>query len=319
MLLPVSLVLTIVLAASFPQPGRFLESLSLGGWQLRHAAILIVFLLSGLRLAWSDLGLSRGCLVFLCCGVAINLGLGPLLAVGIVESFSLPEGMRLGMLVVGCVPTTLSSGVVIVRNAGGNVAWALLLTVLLTAGGTLLMPFLLALCLGAATELEMDLAKLLLMLATLVLAPLFSGMLWRHYRGEPRLPLKDHLPSFCVIIIVWLTVSVEAERVRSMGGGLTPASLLLQGSAALGFHALLLAAAWGTSRLLRWDWRTAIALQVIASQKTLPLAVTALVALSASGVPDAVIGAATIYCVLSNMLIIVGDSIYAQRYVLGRS
>ena len=71
---------------------------------------------------------------------------------------------QLGLSLFCCMPTTLTSGVALTAQARGNVALALLLTVLTNTLGILTVPFVLAYLLASLGQVELSATALLIKL-----------------------------------------------------------------------------------------------------------------------------------------------------------
>jgi sodium/bile acid cotransporter 7 len=306
--LPLGLLLAVMLGVTVPGPGSLANSWTLAGWRLSHLAIVIIFILSGWNLAVREIRPGRELVGALLAALLVNLVGGPLIAALLLQFIPNGNGLALGLAVIACVPTTISSGIVITRMAGGNFAWALVMTMLLTLVGTLLLPFTLPLFLATTARLELDSLSLLATLSAIVIAPLSAGILLRRTGLRLPNPVTDYLPTSCVLVVVWTAVSQYAGAVRSMD----LLQLLLYTTTAAAFHGLLLGLSWIAGRVLGLPWRDRLALLVVAAQKTLPLAVTALIAVERIHPNPGAVAVATVFCVLHQQIQIVFDAGLAQ-------
>ncbi|MCP4692698.1 MAG: bile acid:sodium symporter, partial [Desulfobacterales bacterium] len=218
-----------------------------GKWLKAHhgpdAVIVLIFFFSGLLL---DAGQIRA---------GLKDVTGTLLALVVIFIFSpviasllgcLPmnTGMKIGLFLVAVMPTTLSSGVVMTGASGGNMAHALLITILANIIAVFSIPFSLSLLLsmdGGGGALAIDKAAIMIKLGCLVLTPLFLGIIGKH--PVKRLGLKigsrlNLVNQCCILSIVWMALSHTREAIIQ-GGGLVGAVLAL----AFVFHGLLLASA----------------------------------------------------------------------------
>ena len=305
--LPVGLVLAMVAGLTLPQVGLVLDRLSVGGWTLKDVGLFVVFLITGLGLSLADFKPTCPLVKTLSAALAINLLLGPLTALALVLALPFPRGAEIGFLAMSCVPTTLSSATVIVRNVGGNTSWSVLITLALTIAGTVLLPLTLSLVVGAGGGVELDLAALMLSLTALVAVPLAIGMTVRGHVPKTRPKWFNFAPSVCIILVVFLSVCRNVEALW----GLRPLQVASYVGLGVVAHGILLLAAGFASRVLHADGPGRIALVLTASQKTLPLALTALVALKPSLGGDGEFGLAVVVCVLYHLQQILMDSAIA--------
>ncbi|MCC5874675.1 MAG: bile acid:sodium symporter [Candidatus Sumerlaeia bacterium] len=312
--LPGGLLLAILIGLIYPTPGDGAAGLSLGPMGLQQFLIILVFLISGFKIKRGDFQLGGKFPMVLAAALVINLLLGPALAVALTRFVATSEGFFLGLIVMSCVPTTLSSCVIIVRTVNGNVAWALILMVALTFVGIMVLPFTLAIALGVAADIHVPIGALLLQIFLLLLLPLFIGMGIQRTGLKLNHPIVDYLPPTSIILIVWMAVSGNADALSNLGA-LDIATFSLSG---LAVHGGLLLASWAVSRMLVLNTQDAIALIIVASQKTLPIAITVLIAFPASVLANGILGIATVVCVVFHFTQIVFDSILVQLFPKGR-
>lgn len=76
-------------------------------------------------------------------GIISTLALAPLAAIPVLalSAAELPRALAVGLAVMCCVPTTLSTGVVLTGSVGGNVAVALALVLLTNIAGVFTIPY----------------------------------------------------------------------------------------------------------------------------------------------------------------------------------
>ena len=109
---------------------------------------------------------------------AINMALLPVVAWA--AGFVLSPEMRIGLIVAATVPSTLASGAVWTRRAGGNDAVAMLVTVITNLFCFAITPMWLALLLGHSQQL--DFKAMVVKLALLVVLPMTIAQLLRQRR-----------------------------------------------------------------------------------------------------------------------------------------
>lgn len=148
-----------------------------GLWLKKHYgpefSIIVIFLLSGIALDMRQVrqGFAD------CSGTAASLVIifvaGPLIALAF-SILPLPTGVVIGMILVGVMPSTLSSGVVMTGAAGGNMAHALLITILANSLAVVTIPFTLTLFhtfTGDSQAVEIKQLPIMIKIGTLVLSP----------------------------------------------------------------------------------------------------------------------------------------------------
>ncbi len=131
--LPLGLFIGVILGYLYSKPGEFLSDLDSGfyGMGISSLDIFLIFLISGLKLKTDDVKkalTSFGPLVY---GVFSILLITPCVSFGLVRldgELSVPE-FAFGIAVFSLMPTTLSSGVILTRDANGTVPISLMLTV----------------------------------------------------------------------------------------------------------------------------------------------------------------------------------------------
>ncbi|WP_260291529.1 bile acid:sodium symporter [Sedimenticola hydrogenitrophicus] len=297
--LPVGLLLAFLTAWLAPAPGMALQAMGMIPWM-----VVTIFLINGYQTVLSQMPLSGKLWSTALIAILINLLISPFLGLATATLLALPAGAALGLIVTATVPATLSSGIVMTQLAEGDRFKALFLTILLNLLGVFTIPFLLPVVLENVGDLTLSPWPLLQQLLIIVLIPFVTGMLGRRIiQLPPRHWLIRYLPSSCVVLTVWMSVSASSDTLREI-------SLSLIGSmiaAALLLHGALLLLCLGSRRINRPERAEWIALLFTASQKTLPVAVGVLVALNQS------VGVALVACILFHFLQLFVDSMLAAR------
>jgi solute carrier family 10 (sodium/bile acid cotransporter), member 7 len=246
----------------------------MGKWFKAHngadAVICTIFLCSGLILKREEIraGLRdiRGAVIAL----VIIFAIAPLVAF-IIGSLPLDPAVRVGLFLVSVMPTTMSSGVVMTGAAGGNIAHALLITVLANSMSIVTIPFSLALLLQTAESVPFDKVQMMIQMALLVLLPLLLGLFLRPKKGTLLTSLQRGIPVLnqCLILaIVWMGVSDARATVLSSG-----AQVFIILVIAFVFHAILLGAGFLAIRLFHIPRGRMESVLFMGGQKTLPLSV----------------------------------------------
>jgi sodium/bile acid cotransporter 7 len=241
-----------------------------------------VFVLTGLALRLEDVRAAFSAKRAALFGLLSTLVLSPALAIPLMRYAPLyapalaPEFLA-GLALVCCVPTTLTTGVILTAQAGGNAALTLLLVIITNVLGVFTIPYALSAVFGSAAGLALDPAPMLAGLAKTILAPLLAGIalrcariasrffsamrLWMRvsdayraaFSSRPRrsalVPglggLVDRtrgasrlLQQACLVATPWMTISSSAARLLSV----SPTSLATAAAAAAALHVALLTA-----------------------------------------------------------------------------
>lgn len=188
-------------------------TVNLGLWLKAHygpdIVIVLIFFLSGLALDTSQVrsGFAdyRGTLIAL----ALIFIAAPITAL-VVAQLPLETGILIGLLLVSAMPTTLSSGVVMTGSAGGNMAHALLVTIIANTLAVFTIPltlgFLLSLS-GESRTIMIDQLPIMLKITKLVLLPLMVGLLVRNNAKDvvkPFLPYTSLFNQIGILSVVWM-------------------------------------------------------------------------------------------------------------------
>jgi len=181
-----------------------------------------VFALTGLSLRLDDvrtaLNSKRAALYGLLSCLGLSALLAPLVLTDLPQLLSQLPGLPAlhdeffaGLALLCCVPTTLSTGVILARQANANDALVLLIMLLTNVIGVLTLPFALAHVFGTAAGTALEPLVMLEGLAWTVLAPLLAGVVARLVPGVPG--LVDRLRAYirllqqaCLIATPWMTV-----------------------------------------------------------------------------------------------------------------
>ena len=245
-----------------------------GKWFKSHggadAVIGTIFFCSGLILQREEIraGLRdiRGAVIAL-----VIIFIAAPLAAFIMGLLPLDPAVKVGLFLVSVMPTTMSSGVVMTGASGGNIAHALLITVVANGLSMVTIPFSLALLLQTVESVPIDKVRMMIQMALLVLLPLLLGLFLRPKKGAFRTSLQKGIPVLnqCLILcIVWMALS-DAKATVLSGGAQVLIILVL----AVFFHAILLAAGFLAIRLFHIPRGRLESILFMGGQKTLPLSV----------------------------------------------
>jgi solute carrier family 10 (sodium/bile acid cotransporter), member 7 len=217
-------------------------------------------------------------------------------------------GARIGLFLVAVMPTTMTSGVVMTGAAGGNMAHALLITVLANGVSVLTIPLSLGVLLGIGGEggaAAIEKGRMMIQIALIVLVPLLIGIVLRPRRSGLAGLLQRGVPVFnqsMILAIVWMALSGAKGAVLS-GGARTLQVVVL----AFLFHAVLVIIAWVLVKLLRVGPGRRESVIFMGGQKTLPLSVL----LQATLFPG--YGLALAFCVIHHFVHLMMDSYLIHR------
>ena len=319
--LPLWLGTLIVFGYLVPAPAR---ALSDSHNTLQNACVVAIFLMSGLKLKTADVKKALRCWVGTGYAALAVLVITPLLALALLRvDFGGPRELAVGLALFACMPTTLSSGVILVGEALGNVALALLVTVVTNLLGIVTVPFAILLVFSTgdnsddadgAAPLELDAGKLLVKLVLVILIPLCAGKALRHASARARAFTAAHrigmklASSFFLGIIPWMKVSANTEQI----GRLSARDLGAVALGGVGMHCCYLAfngaVVWFLLPLGLKERKAAV---ITSSQKTLPVAMTVLLSLPASFGDQGLIA---IPIVVAHLMQIIMDAVLAARW-----
>jgi len=277
----------------------------IGKWCKAHRGadivIVLIFLGSGLLLQKEEIrngvGDVRGTVI----AVAIIFAASPVIA-RLLALAPLDREVQAGLFLVAVMPTTLSSGVVMTGAAGGNIAHALLVSLLTNGLAVFVTPFALALLLnvgGDSTAPLIDKGALAAQIGFLVLAPLFLGLALRPGLRRFEGSLRRAVPVFnsCLVLaVIWMALSEARQTV--LGGG---HQAMLVVALSFVFHALLLSAAFGASALFGLGPGRREGIVFVGGQKTLPLSILLQIKLF----PD--YGMTLVFCVVHHFVHLIMD------------
>lgn len=254
-----------------------------GQWVQRNngpsMTIFLIFLLSGLILRTHDIRTGATDVTGLVIALVIGFVAAPALAL-LLGFAPLPAGVIIGLFLVAVMPSTLSSGVVMTGAAGGNMAHALLITIVANSLAVVTIPISLSMLLrfaGNTQEITIDNAAIMFKIGALVLLPLAGG-----------LALKSCNPELCdrgrqsiqtatqvlILAIVWMGLSQTREAIITS----VPTMGLVMVLTAV-FHGCVLGVAIGFSRWFKLPKGRRESVIFMGSQKTLPLSIVLQVSL----------------------------------------
>ena len=230
-------------------------------------------------------------------GLVSQYGFMPLIAFTLALTLPVSEPVKIGLLIMGCMPGGTTSNI-FTYFSKGNLALSVLMTVNSTVFGVILIPLLLVLY---ATGLNVDIpAENIIVTLFLLLVPVAIGMALRRWNANVGALVELGGSALGIIFIVFLLVSWVPRNWGFLLG--TPASVFFA-AIALGLFGFL--CGYLLSRLLRLHPRDARTVGLETGIQNGPLAV-ALVVLTFAGTQQQEILAIP---VLYSLFIVISSSV----------
>lgn len=296
--LPVGMILAAALSWLFPQLGIRLESIC-------GTAVFIVaiFVICGWQTNFGECKFDRKLLkVFIFSGL-FAMAAVPWCGIALSRLAGLDAMTAAGLTVILAMPPTLSSGIVMATNAGGNGLAAMLFTVVYNLAGVFTLPWMLAWCLSGSGEIDTNPWKMFTKLMLLVILPFFAGYLGKHFSGKKLPKWSGYIPSTCVILLALSFFSLAHDQLQKFPLKM----LLLVAIIACLLRLVLLAGLWYGGMLLKADRGLRIAMIFTAGSKTLTISMATLAILGIGG------GPAMISCILFYFIQVFIDAVLSGK------
>ncbi len=266
----VALLLMIVLAYLWPQVGLKDGPLRLG--IITDVGVSVIFLFYGLRLSPAKLkaGLSNWRL-----HVLVQLSTFVLFPVLILVLMKLVNADATDLLWVGifylaALPSTVSSSVVMVSIAGGNMPAAIFNASISSLLGVFITPLWMGVLLAGSESTGINMQDVMLKLVMQVLAPVIVGVLLHGRFGALAEKYKAKIRLFDQSIILLIVYSSFCESyARDLFGGLNMWHLIGLGTGMLALFFLVYSLITGISRLLNLNPEDEITAVFCGSKKSL--------------------------------------------------
>lgn len=282
-----------------------------GRWlKLHHgpdAVIVLIFFFSGMVLNARQIRDGLMDIKGILTALVIIFIASPILAM-LLGRVPVETGIAIGIFLVAVMPTTLSSGVVMTGAAGGNMAHALVITILANGLAVFTIPVILSFLLtliGGATVVTINKLTIMIKIGALVLLPLGVGLLIKLYATSLVERFTSTLQIFnqCLVLgIVWMATSLARDTIITSDGRIGIILLLV-----FFFHGTLLAVAGILIAFLKINKGKRESVVFMGCQKTLPLSVV----LQVSLFPQ--YGLALVVCVLHHIVHLLMDG-----YLVGK-
>ncbi|XP_047327514.1 probable sodium/metabolite cotransporter BASS4, chloroplastic [Impatiens glandulifera] len=276
--LPLALISGVTLGLANPTLGCIADS-----YGLSKFGPFGIFIISGLTLRSKEIGEAMEAWPAAIFGLGSILILTPIFSRLVLMLRLQPQEFVTGLAIFCCMPTTLSSGVALTRLAGGNSALALAMTVISNMLGILIVPFSISKFIADGVGISFPTKQLFKSLVLTLLVPLILGKACRElFRGVADTVDKNRkflsiMNALLLSLVPWIQVSRSRPLLLEVKAEVF---LIAIGMGAL-LHLILLAfnviaikglsAMTGGDKSLFAKRENAIALILVASQKTLPV------------------------------------------------
>jgi len=281
-----------------------------GTWLKEHngpdSVIVLIFFLSGIALDTKQIkkGLAdfQGTLLAL----VLIFCIAPCIAI-LFALMPLSTGIILGLFLVAAMPTTLSSGVVMTGNAGGNSAHALLITIIANSLAVITIPVILGILLsftGDSRIIEIDQLPIMIKIATLVLLPLMAGIAIRNTFDSATTPFLAYTTignQIGILLMVWMALCAGREAIVAEFRSILPIITVV-----FLFHLALVITALFITRIGGVGKGRRESIIFMGGQKTLPLSIILQVTLF----PE--FGIALVVCVVHHIIHLIMDAFLIQ-------
>jgi len=177
-------------------------------------------------------------------GVGCQFLIMPLAGVSLAFAFSLPDELKVGLILVSCCPGGTASNV-IAFLARANVALSVLMTMCSTLLAIVLTPLLTKFLAGAI--LEIDAWGMFRSMLTIVLLPVLGGVALNHFLGRKLGPVKMVSPLVSVLVVVLIVGAIIAKGKANIAAA-GPTLLVAVGC----LHAIGFSVGYGLVRVLRF-------------------------------------------------------------------
>ncbi len=296
-----AIVLTVVVALVFPAPG-----LAMPDYYVIDIGVVLVMFLGALKITPDSFrkAINRVDLLTLS-GISVFV-VAPAASLGLAWVFGLDEGTdRLAVLVCTAQASTLATAIVLTEVAGGDVALAMVITVVNNVATVVLTPLIFKV--AADAEVEVDHLAMAGEMALKILTPVLAAQLVRRRlegfvsRNSRRLSVTSQL---IILVYVYAGMAAASQRLEGAGQVLSRVAVLV-----IALHAAMLIFNAIVSRIATRSPEMRVAFVMCSSQKTLPAAILIWKSYFAS------IPIGPLVAVAYHMLQLVVDSILAPGFL----
>ena len=296
--LPVGILLAVIWSLTAPKAGLFCKE-----YIGTPAMIIAIFLVSGMQMKLNELKFDRKFIFGIIFGSLFTLAGLSFCGLYAMKLFAWDNFLLAGLLVMLAAPPTLSSGIVMTKEAEGNMMFSIAITVFFNLIAIFTLPLVLSFLLKAANTGSVDSLKMFKQLVYTVMIPLFIGYLikrvvfrnWYH-------KLIDYIPLVATIMLSLAFFSAARQSILAIPL-VTIFMVLLAG---LFFHLFSMAALWLISKALRMNISDTKAMVLCGASKSATMAL-AMVAIAGLGT-----SAAAVPCLLFYALQLFLDALLAS-------
>ena len=296
--LPVGMVLAAVLSWLLPQLGIRLESIC--GTTF---FIVAIFVICGWQTDFGECKFDRNLLKVFIFSCLFSMAAAPWCGIALANLTGMEPMAAAGLAVILAMPPTLSSGIVMTINAGGNGLAAMLFTVVYNLIGVFTLPWMLAWCLAGAGDIDTNPLKMFIKLMLLVILPFFAGFLGKHFTGWKLPKWSGYIPSTCVILLALSFFSLAHDQMMKF-----PLQMLaILAVICFVLRVGLLIGLWYGGKLLKADRGIRLAMIFTAGSKTLTISMATLAILDIGG------GSAMISCIIFYFIQVFVDAVLSGK------
>jgi len=260
--------LVLDVSGKFALAGNFLKN--------RHGSdivIFLIFIMSGLIIEIEEIksGIKDIPATFIALFVILIISPG---AAVLLSLFPFEKGLIIGLFLVAVMPTTLSSGVVMTREAGGNMAHALFITIVSNTISFISIPFFLSLLLAFSFEsqnVQIDQVAIVVRLFALVVVPLAIGLTFKSFFLKTGTKIKKRIQVVNQILVLGI-VFMAASGTKDLSCNNFKQLFVIVLIVTV-FHLILLLFSFSGTKLFKIGRGRYESVLFMGSQKTLPLCV----------------------------------------------
>lgn len=263
-----ALILMVFFAYFFPHLGEDDGVLPLS--EITDIGVFLIFFFYGVKLSPAQLrtGLSNYKLHLLIQGSTFVIFPLLILAVHTLTGAG-SSYLWLGVFYLAALPSTVSSSVVMVSIAGGNLPAAIFNASVSSLIGILITPLWMGLFLDVA-DAGIDLTSTVIKLSSQILLPVILGFLFHRRLGEQVYKNQKKLKNFDQAIILLIVFTAFAESfAKKMFEGNSFADFVWISLAMAGLFILMMAVMWGISKWLGFDQADTVTVLFCGSKKSL--------------------------------------------------
>lgn len=265
-----AIIAMIVLAWFVPEPGLAREPFSLE--EAANYGVAVIFFFYGLRLSPQAMreGLTNWKMHVLI--QATTFLLFPLLALAVHPFFHSEEGLLLWQAIffLAALPSTVSSSVVMVSIAKGNIPAAIFNAGISSLLGLVLTPLWTGLFITASSDVHTDTSQIAGKLVLQVLLPVVAGLLLHRYGGAFAEKHKKKLKLFDqTVILIIIYTSFCHSFFLHLFDSFTTTGLMLLGAGMLMLFLTVMGIVYGISQLLGFSAADRITVIFCGSKKSL--------------------------------------------------